>query len=423
MDIGAAYLNASMASTGVEVNMVIEPKIAAILVQMEPTYKPFLRHDGSVCVRLLKALYGTVEAARLWYDLINKILTDHGFVNNPYDKCVLNKKLDNGDLLTVVLYVDDLLVTCSSAAEITKLKDFLMTKFPEVSFHSGTKIEYVGMTLDFESRPGVAVVTMKQMTDDIINTSNVKPNARHTSPASPSLFETDFDSPILDVPNEAFYRTFVAKLLYLSKRARPDILLPVAFLATRAHDCRQDDLMKLHRLISYVANTPDRGIAIEFGNDPQARGYIDAAYSVHENDGKSHTGATLLFGKGGPLYVTSVKQSIVTKSSTEAELIAFSDVTSELICLRNFSIGQGYPPHPAIVYQDNMSTMALIAHGAPCSKRSKHIDIRQFWVKERITEGTIVVKHCPTEIMWANLLTKPLCGAQFISERTGLTNW
>jgi hypothetical protein len=181
--------------------------------------------------------------------------------------------------------------------------------------------------------------------------------------------------------------------------------------------------MKLHRLISYVANTPDRGIAIEFGNDPQARGYIDAAYSVHENDGKSHTGATLLFGKGGPLYVTSVKQSIVTKSSTEAELIAFSDVTSELICLRNFSIGQGYPPHPAIVYQDNMSTMALIAHGAPCSKRSKHIDIRQFWVKERITEGTIVVKHCPTEIMWANLLTKPLCGAQFISERTGLTNW
>jgi hypothetical protein len=423
MDIGAAYLNASMDSTGVEVDMIIEPKLARILAELDTTYAPFIRHDGSVCVRLRKALYGTVEAARLWYDLITKILSDHGFIPNPYDKCVMNKTLSNGNVLTVVLYVDDLFVTCESAEDIVQLKDFLMTKFPEVSFHTGKQIEYVGMTFDFETKPGAAVVTMKQITDDVIDTSGVKPNVRHASPAADSLFDIDLTSPILDTFDEAFYRTYVAKLLYLSKRVRPDILLTVAFLATRAHDCRKDDLMKLHRLISYVANTPDRGIVIEFGDNPQAKGYIDAAYGVHETDGKSHTGGSLIFGVGGPLYVTSVKQPIVAKSSTEAELVAFSDVTSELICLRNFSIGQGYPDLPAIVYQDNLSTMALIAHGGPCSKRSRHIDIRQFWVKERITEGTIVVQHCSTQLMWANLLTKALSGAQFITERTGLTNW
>jgi hypothetical protein len=130
-----------------------------------------------------------------------------------------------------------------------------------------------------------------------------------------------------------------------------------------------------------------------------------------------------MFGKGGPLYSTSVKQNIVTKSSTEAELVAASGVASEVLCLRNFAIGQGYPPVPAILYQDNNSCMALIANGGPCSKRSRHIDIRYFWIAEQVTAGKLIIERCPTELMWANLLTKPLQGAQFIIERRGITNW
>jgi hypothetical protein len=103
--------------------------------------------------------------------------------------------------------------------------------------------------------------------------------------------------------------------------------------------------------------------------------------------------------------------------------VAFSDVASELICLRSFSIAQGYPASPAIVYQDNNSAMALVVKGGPCSKRSRHIDIRYFWISEKVAEGVIKVERCPTEIMWANLLTKPLQGAQFVAERAGLTNW
>jgi hypothetical protein len=42
---------------------------------------------------------------------------------------------------------------------------------------------------------------------------------------------------------------------------------------------------------------------------------------------------------------------------------------------------------------------------------------------EKIADGSVSVVRCPTEIMWANLLTKPLQGAQFLVERQGLTNW
>ena len=420
MDIGAAYLNAYMAGTGVDVDMTIDARLTKILVELDGTIKEFVRSDGTVCVRLIKALYGTVEAARLWYDLITKVLLDYGFVPNKYERCVLNKTTTTGLILTVVLYVDDLLVTCKSEHAIIQLKEYLETKFPEVSYHCGDIIEYVGMTIDFASRPGAAVVTMKQITQDIIDTSEVQRSA--ATPATADLF-TVTESQRLSQQREDYFRKFVAKILYLAKRARPDVLLPTAFLTTRATVCTEEDMTKLVRLIGYIKATPDRGIVVEFGNHPRLRSYIDAAYGIHERDGKSHTGGSLVFGKGGPLYVTSAKQSIVTKSSTESELVAFSDVSSEVVCLRNFAIAQGYPVEPAIIYQDNISTMHLIDNGGPCSKRSRHIDIRHFWVMEKIADGSIEVQRCPTEVMWANVLTKPVQGAQFIVERQGLTNW
>jgi hypothetical protein len=420
MDIGAAYLNADMAPTGVTVHMIIEPRLAKILVDIDPSYAAFLRHDGSVCVTLVKALYGTVEAAKLWYDLITKYLGEYGFVKNRYERCVLNKLLPDGTRITVVLYVDDLLVTCALPGPINDLRKHLESIFPEVSFHTGTKIDYVGMTLDFESQPGAMVVTMKHTTQDIITTCNV--TKLYASPAAADLFDVAEDSPKLDPNQEAFFRTFVAKCLYIAKRGRPDLLLAIGFLTTRAKRCTAQDLTKLHRVLGYLRATPDRGIAIEFGDDPRVHSYIDASYAIHQRDGKSHTGAALMFGKG-PLYVTSVKQAIVAKSSTEAELIAFSDVASEVVCLRNFSIDQGYSSAPAVVYQDNNSTMSLVDNGGPCSKRSRHIDIRHFWMAEKIADKSMTVVRCPTTIMWANVLTKPTQGVQFVTEVTGLTNW
>ena len=123
MDIGAAYLNAYMAGTGVDVDMTIDARLTNILVELDGTFKEFVRADGTVCVRLIKALYGTVEAARLWYDLITKVLLEYGFVANKYERCVLNKTTPTGLVLTVVLYVDDLLVTCKSEQVIIQFRE------------------------------------------------------------------------------------------------------------------------------------------------------------------------------------------------------------------------------------------------------------------------------------------------------------
>ena len=73
------------------IHMVIDARLTTILVELDPTFKEFVRPDGTLCVRLIKALYGTVEAARLWYELITKVLLEYGFVPNKYERCVLNK--------------------------------------------------------------------------------------------------------------------------------------------------------------------------------------------------------------------------------------------------------------------------------------------------------------------------------------------
>jgi hypothetical protein len=127
-------------------------------------------------------------------------------------------------------------------------------------------------------------------------------------------------------------------------------------------------------------------------------------------------------GSGG-VDVRSTKQKLNTKSSTEAELVALSDMCGKVIWHREFLVAQGMNPPPARVYQDNMSTMSLIKNGASTSDRTRHVAIRYFWVKDRISTKEIEVIYCPTEDMIADILTKPLVGEQFIKLRNLLLNW
>jgi hypothetical protein len=84
---------------------------------------------------------------------------------------------------------------------------------------------------------------------------------------------------------------------------------------------------------------------------------------------------------------------------------------------------QGYSIGPVIIYQDNLSCMALMKRGGPGSERSRHINIRHFWVAERVANGEVTIEHLSTNLMHANVLTKPVQGAQFEKERADLTNW
>ena len=422
-DVGGAYLNASLGKDSPEVLMKIDKRLSIILSEESDEYKDAVREDGTILVKLKKCLYGCIESAAKWKDHLTDTLIKNGLQCNPYDTSIMNKTCDDGSQITVAVYVDDLLITSTNKEAATELLNSITKRYKDVKSHEGSKLEYLGMSIDM-TEEGSAIITMSGMEDRIVEDSALENSGKTTtSPASSNLFEIDEQSAPLEEKDRKKFHAMVARLLYLSKRVRPECLLAVAFLTTRVLKATHDDACKLQRIVKYLRDTKGRGIRLTPGTAGiTASGHFDAAYGVHP-DGKSHTGACIMIGDAGPVLAESCRQQIVTKSSTEAELVALSDSTNQLLHLRRFLVAQGYPQEPATIYQDNMSCMALQDKGRSTSKRTRHINIRYFWTKEQCDNGEITITHRATELMGAaNIMTKPIQGTQFQNERYQLTN-
>ena len=125
---------------------------------------------------------------------------------------------------------------------------------------------------------------------------------------------------------------------------------------------------------------------------------------------------------GGAVVAKSSKQKLVIKGSTEAELVGLSDGLSTVLWVKNFIEAQGYITNEAIVHQDNKSTITLAEKGKSTSNRTRHVNIRYFFVKDRIEKGDIKIVYEKTEEMVADFFSKPLQGAQFEKFRAIILN-
>jgi len=140
--------------------------------------------------------------------------------------------------------------------------------------------------------------------------------------------------------------------------------------------------------------------------------YVDASFAVHSNM-RGHTGGGLTMGRGFPI-VSSTKQKLNTRSSTESELVGVDDMMSSIIWTRYFLKEQGYDVYDNIIFQDNKSSILLERNGKLSSgKRTKHINVRYFFITDRISKGEVRVEWCPTGDMVADFMTKPLQGSTF----------
>ena len=109
------------------------------------------RQTCPVC-KIHKTLYGLLQSAVLVYHRLVLELEDYGFKPNPYDPCVANMDI-NGSHMTVVWYVDDLVVTHKSDSEITKLGLYLEDRFSGLTINRNDKHTYLGINFDFRN-PG-----------------------------------------------------------------------------------------------------------------------------------------------------------------------------------------------------------------------------------------------------------------------------
>jgi hypothetical protein len=140
--------------------------------------------------------------------------------------------------------------------------------------------------------------------------------------------------------------------------------------------------------------------------------WVDASYATH-GECWGHTGAMMSLGWVSIIGM-SKKQKLNAKSSTECELVVVDDASPQMLWTRYFIEGQGYNVEASILNQDNLSAILLEKNGrASSSNRTKHINVRYFFIKDRIASGEITVKHCPETDMLADHFTKPLQGTMF----------
>lgn len=182
-DIAGAYLLAEMTEL---VLMKIAPALARRICLLFPKYKEFLDEKGGITVKLLKALYGCVQSAKLWFNTIKDLLLSLGYSQNERDACVFNRGV-NSIQITLGLFVDDLLITSKDKTLIEELLSHLVKTFKRIQINRGDQHDYLGhrITLDRSNRS--VTFAMKGFINSIIEKHGT--TSVSSSPANSDLLQ------------------------------------------------------------------------------------------------------------------------------------------------------------------------------------------------------------------------------------------
>ena len=407
--------------------MKIQGPMVDMLCEIDPElYGPYVVYEKgtkTLYVEVLKAIYGMMQASLWFYKKFRTDIEQQGFKINPYDPCVANK-IVNGKQHTVTFHVDDLKSSHVDSKVNDKFHEWLEKvygdpKIGKVKSTRGKRHDYLAMVLDF-STPGVLKVDMVDCVTGVVDDFPF-PLKEQKHPWTEKPFSPG-NSPELDTEKKETFHTFVAKCLFVCKRARQDINPAIAYLTTRVRGPNQEDWKKLIKMLGFLKRTKKDVLHLSANSTTVLMWSVDASFAVHE-DMKSHTGAVMTMGRGA-IQSVSTKQKINACSSTESELVGIDDIIPKAVWTKLFMEEQGHGIKKNVVYRDNTSAMKLELNGkASSSKRTRHFNIKYFYVTDLIARGELTTEYCSTDLMTADYNTKPLLGEKFARFRAEIMGW
>jgi hypothetical protein len=274
--------------------------------------------------------------------------------------------------------------------------------------------KYLDMTLDYTAR-GQVKITMFKYVDEILTAfdkAEPKGGGTKTSAAPDSLFKVYESFEKLKQDKAVEFHNLVAKTLYSTKWSRPDTCTVIAFLTTRVRAPDKDDWNKLVHLMRYIRGTHTMPLILSANGSGILRWWVDASFTVHPNM-RGHSGGGFSLGRGFTI-VSYTKQNINNRRSTETDIVGADNFVPEICWTHYFMKAQGYDAKDKVLFQDNKSSILLEKNGkASSSKRTKHINIRYFFITDRVRKEEVSVVWCPTGDMIGDYATKPLQGALF----------
>lgn len=399
VDINSAYLHSPL----LETNLYVEyPNGYSVSGFRDP-----------VC-HLKKALYGLRQGARAWSVHFSNTMDSVGLRRLVSAPSCYYRSDSEGESL-IASHVDDLNCCCISPAssprnaEAERFKVQLGNKFKFKEKDAREKANILGMTVSCDDVQGTVKLSVEQKIARSLERYSMENANPVRTPMDSNAFKI-FDDDTSEAPDPTPwpYSQLIGELLWIATVVRIDIAFAVNSLARFARKPKKCHWEAAKRVLRYLAGTKDLGLVYRTGGDMRPVGYADSDWAGDKSDRKSISGFVFMLG-GGPVDWQSKKQTVVAKSTAEAEYISVSSAACEAIWMRNFfaEINRDLGNSPLYIHVDNNAAIE-IARDPVYISSTKHIDIQVHHIRDEISKNRIALLHVASEDNPADILTKPL---------------
>ena len=392
LDIKAAFLHANLRE---EIYMAVPEGII---------------EDPRKVYKLKKSLYGLKQAPREWNkELISFLSMDLECKCASVDETLLICRKKN-EVCYVCVYVDDILLASSSKTLQQTLIKEICKRFKVGSM--GEINTFCGMQVKRDRLKKILHLSEPLKIERMIEEYGMCEAKEKRVPISENLCEEDDEC---DPKIVSKYQQLVGQLLYLSTTVRPDLGFAAAALSRFMSRPSKRHWAIAKDVIRYLKGTKYHGIYLgnlHGASDITIEGYCDADYATDKETRRSRTGYLFLVN-GSLIDWRSQLQSTVATSTAEAEYMSLAECVKKALWFRTLLAELlGVEAKPVSIYCDNQSTLHM-AKDLNCVSRTKHIDVRHHFVRERGLRGEMHYVYCPSENMLADYLTKLLRPEKF----------
>lgn len=399
-DIKTAYLNARIPDNAKPIYVVPPKGFQCSTVQAGQVW------------RLKAWLYGLRLSPKGWNGTFHKFLLAIGFVQSAADHCLYT--LNAGEVLLLV-YVDDLLFSGANAKLVTTILEQVKERFETVDL--GDARFLLGMAIQRNVDAGTILLTQESYTKAVLSKFGMLEVHPTKTPAETGPIST-VEETTLSSEDTTMFRSATGSALYLCRGSRPEISHAVLVLTRSMAKPGPRAMARLKRLLRYLKGTISIGITYSEDSEggDKLTAYADSDFAGDQDDRRSTTGV-VLFLAGGPVDWRSVKQTVVSLSSVEAEYVAMSKACKMIIHFRHLmdTIYQNQT-EATLLFEDSMGAIATSAN-SKVTPRTKHIDVKYHHVRSLIENKVVAVEYIKTDLQKADILTKSLGAVKFIKNR------